>query len=274
MPPGRAQPPDPADPRPLRKPDRRGRARSVVACAAARRGRARDPQPPVARAEAGRARRACGAVHAVGERQRRRHVPSLDDLRGGARAPRRGARSRRRVGASPDRARLRQRGARRHGDDRTSGRLGCAGQHHARRADRGRRVRTRRPQVVLLVSAVRRIPGARAGRSRALVLPRRAWTRDGIPATQGQARHAIVAVIRGRVPRHPRPPRRRRGARRPRDHPDGQPHPARLPARSHDRTAPGNGRGDPPRPAPLGVRGGAVGSAGDAQRARGSRDRV
>ena len=62
-----------------------------------------------ARREPGRARRAGGAVHALRQRQRRRDVPGVDDLRGRAGAPRRRARARRRVGAAADLARLRAR---------------------------------------------------------------------------------------------------------------------------------------------------------------------
>ena len=194
-----------------------------------------DPQPAVARAAAGRARRPRGAVHAVGQRQRRRHVPGVDDLRGDPGAARRRARAGRRVGAAADPARLRARRAGGDGDDRAPGRLRRARQHHPRRAGRRRRLRDPRPQVVLLLSAVRRVPGARPGARRALVLPGRARAGDGVPAAQGQARHALAAVVRGRVPRHRRPADRRGGPRRAGDHPDGQPHAARLPARARPR---------------------------------------
>ena len=85
-PPRRAQRAMPAHPRPLRQPGRRGRAGSLVALAAARRrssaaSTASRGVTPTTR----RARRPRGAVHAVRQRQRRRHVPGLDDLRGGAR---------------------------------------------------------------------------------------------------------------------------------------------------------------------------------------------
>ena len=84
---------------------------------------------------------------------------------------------------------------------------------------------------------------------RPLVLPGRARPGDGVPAAQGQARHAVVAVLRGRVPRRPRPAGRRGGPRGAGDHPDGQPHPARLPARRAPRAMRrGDARGDPPRP--------------------------
>ena len=58
------------------------------------------------------------------------------------------------------------------------------------------------------------------------------------------------------------------------DHPDGQPHAARLPARLGDRDAPRRAGGDPPRAPPLGVRRAARRPAGDAERARRPRDRV
>ena len=60
---------------------------------------------------------------------------------------------------------------------------------------------------------------------------RRARPGDGVPAAQGQARRALAAVLGGRVPRRRRPADRRGGAWRAGDHPDGQPHPARLHAR-------------------------------------------
>ena len=149
------------------QPDRRGGARPVVACAAARRGRARDPQSPLARVATGWPCRPRRPVHAVGQRERRRHVPGVDDLRRGAGVARRRSRARRRVGAAPDRARLRRRRARRDGDDRAPGRLGRPREHHPRRAGRRRGVRASRPQVVLLLSPVRRVPGARPGQGRA-----------------------------------------------------------------------------------------------------------
>ena len=76
----------------------------------------RDPQP-------GSARRPRGAVHAVVKRQRRRHVPGLDDLRRGPGAARRLAGAGRRVGAPADQARLRAGRAGGDGDDRAPGRL-------------------------------------------------------------------------------------------------------------------------------------------------------
>ena len=70
--------------RPLRPPGRPGGARPELALAAARRRRARDPRAAVARPAAGRARGARRARAAVDARQRRRHVPGVDDLLGGA----------------------------------------------------------------------------------------------------------------------------------------------------------------------------------------------
>ena len=66
------------------------------------------------------------------------------------------------------------------------------------------------------------------------VLPRRA--RPGVrdPAAEGQARHALAAVLRGRVPRRRRAPAGGGGARRADDHRDGHPHAAGL----RDRLAP------------------------------------
>ena len=89
----------------------------------------------------------------------------------------------------------------------------------------GRRgVRAHRPQVVLLGADVRRVPGARPGRRRPVVLPRsRAVTPDGDaqpvppPAAQGQARQPVQRLQRDRVRRHLGPDRsaRRAAASRP-----------------------------------------------------------
>ena len=204
-PPRRAQRAAAAHARPLRAPDRPGRARPELALAAARRGRARDPRAAVARPAARRARRPRGARAAVDAGQRRRHVPGLDDLQRRAGAAR-GPGARRRVGAAADAPRLRARRAVRDGDDREAGRLGRAREHHPRRAGRRRLVgaapatsgsaRIRRATVFLVLAQA---PGG------TLVLPARARARDGVPAAQGQARHALAAVERGRVPRRRRP---------------------------------------------------------------------
>ena len=94
----------------------------------------------VARAAAGGARRPGGAVRRLGQRQRRRDVPGVDDLRRDPGAARRRAGAGRRMGAAADQARLRARRAGRDGDDRAPGRLRRARQHHARGAGRRRRV--------------------------------------------------------------------------------------------------------------------------------------
>ena len=165
--------------------------------------------------------------------------------------------------------------ARRDGDDRAPGRLGRARQHHARRAARRRRLRAARPQVVLLVSAVRRVPRARAGAGRAVVLPRRARSGDGVPAAQGQARHPLAAVIarsssaasrRGWSARRAAACRRSSGW-------STTPGSTACSAASTGH-APRHARGDPPRPPPRGVRGAARRPAGDAERARRPRARV
>ncbi len=167
------------------------------------------------------------------------------------------------------RAELRRRRPRRHGDDREAGRLGRARQHHPRRAAGRRDLRADRPQVVLLLSPVRRLPDARPGARRAVLLPVRG-ARPGLPhpAAQGQAGHALAAVERGRVPRRARPADRRGGPRRGDDHPHGQPHAAGLPARLDRLDALGSGAGRPPRPPPQRLRQAAGRAAGDAERAR------
>ena len=155
-------------------------------------------------------------------RERRRDVPDLDDLLRGARIARRPG-DRRRMGAAADRRR-----AVRDGDDREAGRLGRAREHDPRRAGRRRLVRAPRPQVVLLLSAVRHLPRAGAGARGPVLLRARARRGDGVPAAQGQARHALAAVVGGRVPRRRRPAARRGGPRRGDDHRDGHAHPAGL----------------------------------------------
>ena len=181
-------------PRPLRPPRRPGRARPELALAARRRGVPPNPCPAVGRSAPGRARRPRGAGVRLDARQRGRHVPDLDDLQRRARAAGRPG-ARRRVGAAPDRRR-----AVRDGDDREAGRLGRARQHDPGRAGRRRLVRAHRPQVVLLLSALRHLPRAGPGARRPVLLRARARARDGVPAPQGQARHALAAVVGGRVP--------------------------------------------------------------------------
>ena len=77
------------------------------------------------------------------------------------------------VGAAADQAQLRRRRARGHGHDREAGRLGRARQHHPRGAGRRRHLGDHRPQVVLLLSAVRHLPHARPDRRRPHLLPDR-----------------------------------------------------------------------------------------------------
>ena len=251
--PRRAQRADPAHARPVRQPDRRGRARSRrgTGCCAARssarstacRGASSSPARHVVRAALftlwGNAND--GVMCPVSMTYAA--IPALRDG-----APELAAEWEPRL----TEARLRQRRARRDGDDRAPGRLGRARQHHPRRAASATATYELHghkwfcsypPCDVFLVLA--QAPG------RALVLPRRARAGDGVPAAEGQARDALAAVVRGRVPRRARPADRRGGARRAGDHPDGQPHPARLPARRDHGAAPRHARGDPPRPPPL-----------------------
>ena len=146
-----------------------------------------------ARGRACRARRAL--LHADAGRGRPR-LPDHHDLRRDA-LPQAAARPRRAMAAEDPRARLRsaQRPRRaeagpddRHGDDREAGRLGRARQHDARHSGRrrgaGAGLRARRPQVLRLGADVRRLPGARAGAGRPLLLSRAALAagRDQEPA--------------------------------------------------------------------------------------------
>ncbi len=269
----RAQRADPPDARPLRQPDRRGGARPVVALVPAAGDRARDPRASVEGPAAGRARRARGAVLRLEPGEFWRDVPGLHDLFGHPGAPR-GARPGRRVGAAHHPPELRRRRPRGDGDDREAGRLGRARELHPRGPER-RRVGDHGPQVVLLVSVLRPLPDPRAGAGRPVVLPDRG-PRPGLPhpAAEGQARHALTAVERGRVPRGTRPPGRRGGARHPDDHPDGQPHAARLPDRVGRGDALGRRPGGAPRAPPERVREALVRPAADAERAGRPRDRV
>ena len=102
-------------------------------------------------------------------------------------------------GSRDSRSLLRRRRARWDGDDREAGRLGRARQHHPRRARRRGRLRDHRPQVVLLPTrpATSSSPSPRP--PPALLLPDRARPRVPHPAPEGQARHPLAALERGRV---------------------------------------------------------------------------
>ena len=68
-----------------------------------------------------------------------------------------------------------------------------------------RRLRADRPQVVLLLPAVRRLPDPGPGARGPVVLPDRGrGPRLPGPAPEGQARHALAPVLRGGVPRRAR----------------------------------------------------------------------
>ena len=215
--PRRAQRADPAHPRPLRAPHRRGGARPLLALAAAPGAWSVRSTRSLARGAAGRARGArrphvrSGARSSVG-----RDVPGVDDLLGDARA----ARERRAgggVGAAADAPELRRRRAGRHGDDREAGRLRRARQHHPRGA--GRRRRPTRSRATSGSAPIRRATSsstlAQTPTARPLLLPDRGQ-RPGLPhpAPQGQARHALAALVRGGVPRRARPAGGRGGPRR------------------------------------------------------------
>ncbi len=226
-PPRRAQRAGAANPRPLRQPDR-CRSSSIPSWHWLLRGAIERGivGPALARAAARRARRPRRAVHALGPARRRRHVPGLDDLCRGAGAARRLAPS------SPPSG---SRGS----PPTTTTRGALAGMAMTERQG-GSDVRaniTRRDEVgdgwyelhghkwfcsyppcdVFLVLA--QTP---AGLSCFLV---ERGPGHGVPAAQGQARDALAAERRGRVPRRPRAAARRGGARRADDHPHGQPHP-------------------------------------------------
>ena len=215
----------------------------------------------------GRARRPHRPADAVVAAQRGRRVPRHDDLRRRPRPPH-GPGARRGVGAPAHPARPRPRRAVRDGDDGEAGRLGRAGRHHARRAGRRRPLRAHGPQVVLLVSGLRRLPHPRPGAGRPHLLPRRARAGLRAPAAQGQARHALAGLRRGRVPRPAGAAPGRGGSRRGDDHRDGHPYAARLHRRQRGEHAPRGGRGGPSRAPPPRVRRPARRAAAHGQRAR------
>ena len=117
-----------------------------------------------------------------------------------------------------------------------------------------RGIRDHRPQVVLLGADVRRVPRARAGGRRAVVLPAAAdpARRDAQPlpppAPEGQAREPLERVERGRVRRRLGADGGRGGPRRPDHHRDGQPHAPRLRARLDVGDAARASRARPTRP--------------------------
>ena len=177
------------DPRPLRRADRRDRVPSGLGLPAPARSRRAGAVAPVDRRAARRTRRPGNALHAARAGRGGRRLPALDDVRRRACAAS-AARSRRGVDPTPDERRR----ALRHGDDRTPGRLRRTRQRDDR-TQRRRRLGSRRPQVVLLGADVRRLPRARAGARRALLLPRRAAA-GGLPdrAAEGQARQPLQCV--------------------------------------------------------------------------------
>ena len=263
-----------AHPRPLRRAHRRGRVPSRVAQPDAALARARPPLALVDGGPRGGARRTRCAVHARRPGRGRAWLSRLDDTRGGPGSAGRGAAARSRMGAAPDVDRLRRGRALRDGDDRAAGRIGRPREHDRSTAGRRRRVSARRREVVLLGADVRRLPRARPGARRPLVLPDA--SRRGVPdpAAQGQARRPLERLERDRARRRPDSARRRGGPRRPGDHRDGRPHAARLRPRDGGRDAAGGRAGYTPRRAPVGVRGAARRSAADAERARRSLPRV
>ncbi len=165
-----------------------------------------------------------------------------------------------------------------HGDDREAGRLRRARQHdrrtRAERRWRRRRVRDRRPQVVLLGADVRPVPRARAGRGGPLVLldaadpARRLAQRVSHPAPEGQARQPLERLEGGRVPRRLGAHGRRARPRRADDHRDGRAHAPGLRDRRRRRDAQRRRLGHSARRSPQRLRQDADRPAADAQRAR------
>ena len=219
-PPGEREPAGPAHARPLRAPHRRGRVPPLLApadgaspCRTACtrcRGPSRSPGAHVARAAAFMVMGQAEGGHGCPISMTYSGVPALratPELAAG-------------VGAAPHLELLRP--AARAAADKAGALCGMAMTEKqggsdvranttvARAAERrrpGRRIRAHRPQVVLLGADVRRVPGARAGRRRPLLL--RAAARPARrhpqplppPAPEGQARQPLQRVQRGRVRR-------------------------------------------------------------------------
>ena len=272
----RAQRAGAAHPRPLRQPRRRGRARPVLALAAAR------------RRSSARSTRCPGAIPRPGAHVVRAGLMYVwSQVNSGVMCPVSmtysvipALRENEELAAEWEPRltlpRLRARRAGRHGDDREAGRLGRARQHHlapSRRATDCTRspatsgsAPTRPCDVFLTLAQAPGGPVLLPDRGRRPRLPR--------PAAEGQARHPLAALVRGRVPRRAGPPGRRGGPRRADDHPDGQPHPAGLPDRLGGLDALGHRPGRAPRPPPVGLRHAAGRAAADAERAGRPGDRV
>jgi hypothetical protein len=203
----------PAHARPLRPPHRRGRVPPRLPRADDRRDRPRAARRAVGRRPGRGARGPRREGLRVGPGRGWPPLPDLHDLRRRARAaPQPGPRRALRAAAHGDHLRPRParagdqaRADRRHVDDREAGRLGRAGQHHARGAAARRQLPADRPQVVHLRADVRRVPRARPGARRAVLLPapacaaRRHAQPDAPAAAQGQARQPLERVVGGRV---------------------------------------------------------------------------
>ena len=277
----RAPPPGAAHPRPLRPPHRRGGVRARLPRADAHRRRARAARRPVGRRARRRPRGPGGEVPGV-ERRRRARLPHLDDLRRGARpAPRaragcalRAATHLHHLRARAARAHAEGRAHRRHVDDREAGRLRRPRQHHPRSAAVRRQLPPHRSQVVHLRPHERRVPRARAGTRRPLVLPgtagaaRRQPQPHAADAPQGQAGQPLQRLLGDRVRRRRGLARGRGGSRGAHHRRDGQHDPPGLHPRHRVGDARGHRRRRPPRAPPVGLRQAAARPAADAQRAR------
>ena len=282
--PGEREPAPAADARPVRPPDRRGGVPPGLARADAHRRRARPGGGALAGGGRGRRPR---------PRPARRRLPGLDAGRDGSRLPhdhdlRRRPRAAPGPGArGPLRARPHRGGVpvragradgqagpgRRHGHDREAGRLRRPGQHHPRRPPGRRDLPADRAQVVHLGADERPVPRARGARRGGVVLPRPAGAArrraQRVPraTSQGQARRPVERLERGGVRRHDGLAGGRTGTRGVGDHRDGHHDPPGLRARVGGDGARGPDPGEPPRPAPVGLRCAAGRPAAHAERA-------
>jgi hypothetical protein len=202
-----------------------------------------------------RAGRPCRIVLLVEPRRERHLLPDRHDLfRNPGAAPR--GRALGRVGQAhhllalrpPPDPRCRQdRRHRRHGHDREAGRLGSTADADAGERQWRRHLVARRPQMVLLGAALRRVSHAGANRCRRVLLRRSRLARRRLAqsaaaaAPQGQMRQQVECVLGGRIPRRAGAPDRRARSRHPHRHRDESLHPARLRRRLRRPDAPGAG---------------------------------
>jgi putative acyl-CoA dehydrogenase len=196
----RSATPRASSPTTARAPRRQVDLDPVVALAPAPRGRTRAALAALARASP---RRSCGprrALHPPRRRQRRRHVPGLDDLRGGARL-RRSPGRRRRVGAASPPPRLRDGGPGGDGDDRESRAAPTCGRTRRAPTDRRETVRARghkwfcsHPTGTCFLVLAQAPPGSPASSSSAVPASRSSASRTSSAPARSRPRRSSSAA--------------------------------------------------------------------------------